>query len=752
MASYNELQFDWSMLCNETSWTRSDLQLAAELGRTLLERNKELESSLKHHQNIIEDQAQEITYLSKQVTALREVNDSRVRIYEQLDVSIQDLERANHRLAVENASEKKHNKTLCDRIENLESKIDELTKHLDETKKLLDFERRKNERLLSKQQEKTETTKIEPFSDSYGDSFIGNLKPSPNTTFNDKVNSSELNYSDEFTESTLNNLECSNGYFWNSLTPDYRKKSKGLTDDSDVVNNSSDEIKEKDETIRKKDNEIALMRKNFVIEQQKVAELEDQIINFYNENQKLQGRIAQINTNEEMKSVHEELSILEEVRQGQMCNRCLRNIDDKQSIADSSIMGGDDDEDRSIMDIINGTGNHDLRPTVQIKDGEKSDLHSMHVSSPNPYRELVEKYEALLEIQRPTLLRNRPQPINLLEELQTSGEFSSINTKFTDEESARSETNNKAESASSGFSDETSNKATQTDERAGHFLCAIDDGEDCKFSIYDNANPIDSRFRNRPEYRLLFKEIFAVLKKAAENKEDGDKLPLLDDTILPHISVKAPPVTPATEDLPDFCDDTQSIISSAVSEQSVAMSERITKTERKKIEKFKTNSEQENKPPRGQQVLEDGRVLTPLKRQPLEYLSIGVQLKKKSKKNRNRNLNLDRSDSPILPSPPRVFYSGSGKKRREMRPFNQIPENPRNSKLEWNGNSLTVYNRNMPSPTPGNMHKTNDFECSIEYKPSAASQDLHKLKKLELSYAEVLRRADQCNKQHHRRK
>jgi hypothetical protein len=37
-----------------------DLQLAAELGKTLLERNRELETSLKHHQAIIEDQGQEI--------------------------------------------------------------------------------------------------------------------------------------------------------------------------------------------------------------------------------------------------------------------------------------------------------------------------------------------------------------------------------------------------------------------------------------------------------------------------------------------------------------------------------------------------------------------------------------------------------------------------------------------------------------------------------------------------------------------
>ncbi len=38
----------------------SDLQLAAELGKTLLERNKELEGSLKHQQAVIEDQTQEI--------------------------------------------------------------------------------------------------------------------------------------------------------------------------------------------------------------------------------------------------------------------------------------------------------------------------------------------------------------------------------------------------------------------------------------------------------------------------------------------------------------------------------------------------------------------------------------------------------------------------------------------------------------------------------------------------------------------
>lgn len=40
--------------------TFSDLQLAAELGKTLLERNKELEVSIRQQQALIDDQAQEI--------------------------------------------------------------------------------------------------------------------------------------------------------------------------------------------------------------------------------------------------------------------------------------------------------------------------------------------------------------------------------------------------------------------------------------------------------------------------------------------------------------------------------------------------------------------------------------------------------------------------------------------------------------------------------------------------------------------
>ena len=447
--------------------------------------------------------------------------------------------------------------------------------------------------------------------------------------------------------------------------------------------------------------------------------------------------------------------------------------------------------------------------------------------SPNPYRDLVEKYEALLEVQRSSIVRksnhniieesginnNDGAGMSLAEEFQSSGEFcpsqklmfqssaannsngdnaSSCNdsmnndmsqnqTKNQDKNRGRTPTEfSEAETSSSGYSDETSNKFTQTDERPGYFLCSIGDGEDCKFSIYDDVSPIDSRFRNRPEYRELFKEIFAVLKKAAENKEEGDKLPLLDDTHPNGVGAqqKVPPVTPANEELPvDFADDAQSVISSAVSEQSFAMSECITKLERKTAKKHIIEKNQENKPPmaqsiaqltaaNGKQIVENGRVLIPLKREPLDYLAVGVGIKKKNRR-KNRNFSSDRSESPLaLPTPPRIFVA-SGKKRKDVRPYVESPMagqpelvyNTANTakgsgsrtgaKYEWNGSSMIIYNRSLRGRTSSNASQQDMEVCSVPYRPSTVSQDLHKLKKLDLSYAEVLRRADACKQHHH---
>lgn len=814
MATHQELSFDWSILLQDYDhWTKTDLQLAAELGKTLLERNKELETTLKHHQNIIDDQAQEIIYLQKQTAALREVNDSRLKIYEQLEVGVQDLERSNHRLNVENNNHKKHVKTLVHNIETLECRCEELTKSIEDTKQALAIERRKNERLL---QEKNNAASNEH---NIGVRLRHHEKEVSNTEC-------EI---ESFQANTTNPENCSFAFMSSSSSANNKNaNSTGITDvsqnESSFNNLSIDGVEDNEELIRCV-SELESTKKALLSEQHRVNELEDQLVAIIQENQTLQGRLVQ-SSNEEMKSVHEELSILEEVRQGNMCSRCLRSCDERLTVHDeaSSIAPTEEDDDRSILDMeaigggveSNGDTSSQVnyRSTVSIKVAPSRlpqvslDLNAS--TSPNPYRDLVEKYEALLEVQRHPVPRKNGG-ISLTEEFQSSGEYASLNMKENTEKNSapnqdqentqNSRSNNnkinrrtptefsEAETSSSGFSDETSNKSTQTDDRPGYFLCSIGDGEDCKFSIYDDASPIDSRFRNRPEYRELFKEIFAVLKKAAENKEEGDKLPLLDDTHPAIVAAaKVPPVTPANEEMPsmDFADDAQSIISSAVSEQSFAMSECITKLERKTAKKHIIEKNQENQPPcaslsgsttltpaKQQVIIENGRVLTPLKREPLEYLMVGVGIKKKNKK-KNRNYGTDRAESPAaLPSPPRVYYS-SGKKRRDMRPFNHSPSpsssgtpvssghaQGRRPNWEWNGNSMIIYNRGVNTSSassssprgPNTPHGTKELDLSgVEFRPSTVSQDLHKLKKLDLSYAEVLRRADACKQPYHRRK
>lgn len=201
---------------------------------------------------------------------------------------------------------------------------------------------------------------------------------------------------------------------------------------------------------------------------------------------------------------------------------------------------------------------------------------------------LVEKYEALLKVQEQQRKQFRhkpepssasqPKPLSLHDELEMSGLYDVDRRYATDseiedenetcEQRRKSHQNLKLNTAppvkstaSSPGGEDLRHKGTQTEVLAalpGSFLCKISDGNDCQFSIYDDASPVESRFRKTPEYRQLFKEIFAVLKRAAEAKDEGESLPLLDDR-LPSAALmdafhfqhpKVPPVTPAREELP----------------------------------------------------------------------------------------------------------------------------------------------------------------------------------------------------------
>lgn len=326
-----------------------------------------------------------------------------------------------------------------------------------------------------------------------------------------------------------------------------------------------------------------------------------------------------------------------------------------------------------------------------------------------------------------------------------------------------------AETSSSGFADETSNKSTQTEGRPpGSLLCSIADGEDCKLSIYDENSSFESRFHKTPEYRKIFSEIFDVLKRAAEAKDEAALLPLLDDTLTSG---------GLEEDAPsEMTDDTRSVVSLTVSQVSSVASEPVFRVHsplfaKRGGDQKQLNGEIGNK--KDETAATGLRPLPNSRHQPLEYLSIQVKKKSSSAKKSRRN---GCGDSPgnaeVLPSPNRVRELKGGS-RRKFRPLT-------NSEMDsgvWNGHTTHFYpsakssrnrhNYYQHQPQGDHHHHHPHNNCSPshnssstpksssaaagnnDYEPGSASEKVAKLRQLDMSYAEVLRTPPN-NKQHNR--
>ncbi|KAJ8283862.1 hypothetical protein COCON_G00027120 [Conger conger] len=125
-----------------------DLHLAAELGKTLLERNKELEDALQQMYITNEEQVQEIEYLSKQLETLREMNEQHAKVYEQLDVTARELELANQGLVLDSKASQQRIERLTGTIDVLQGQVEALTVKVEELRSLeqLRVHREKRER------------------------------------------------------------------------------------------------------------------------------------------------------------------------------------------------------------------------------------------------------------------------------------------------------------------------------------------------------------------------------------------------------------------------------------------------------------------------------------------------------------------------------------------------------------------------------------------------------------------------------
>ncbi|XP_057673147.1 cerebellar degeneration-related protein 2 isoform X2 [Corythoichthys intestinalis] len=121
---------------NEDAWCAQrnlehDLHLAAELGKSLLDRNRELEQALQQIYSTNQEQLLEIEYLAKQVELLRHMNDQHTKVYEQLDVSTRDLEQANKKLVQDERLAQKKINSLTESIDGLQMHVEGLQNQLE---------------------------------------------------------------------------------------------------------------------------------------------------------------------------------------------------------------------------------------------------------------------------------------------------------------------------------------------------------------------------------------------------------------------------------------------------------------------------------------------------------------------------------------------------------------------------------------------------------------------------------------------
>ena len=117
------------------SHDKEDLMLAAEIGKSLLERNRELEATLKVTQEYAEEQCAQVQFYMKQIEILRDENETSYHTYEQLEGNNQSLSDKCDQWEAEFKILEGKNSRLWEVINSLEKRIEELTSEIDILKK-----------------------------------------------------------------------------------------------------------------------------------------------------------------------------------------------------------------------------------------------------------------------------------------------------------------------------------------------------------------------------------------------------------------------------------------------------------------------------------------------------------------------------------------------------------------------------------------------------------------------------------------
>jgi len=113
---------------------QQDSTEVAELGKNLIVKNRELDELARFQQDTIQDQTMRIEHLCRQTAMLREMTDSRMKVYEQLEVAVSTLEETNTNLVEETAADKNRIRMLVENTKSLEGRCEELQRCLEGSK------------------------------------------------------------------------------------------------------------------------------------------------------------------------------------------------------------------------------------------------------------------------------------------------------------------------------------------------------------------------------------------------------------------------------------------------------------------------------------------------------------------------------------------------------------------------------------------------------------------------------------------
>ncbi|KAG1669347.1 Cerebellar degeneration-related protein 2-like [Nymphon striatum] len=456
-------------------WYESDLQLAAELGKTLLERNKELDGSLKQCQNVIDDQELEIQYLTKQVVALREINDSRLKVYEQLEGAIADQERKNSKLVHDSVSDKKVIKSLKSNVEALEKRCEDLIGMVNELRNT------------------HEAMKEKPLSKN-GKHWSSNLQFMSSDNKLRRV------------------ISCENS-IWNC-------------DDYQQASNAETEII----ALQSKVNYLKSIRDQ---EKNTRSELESQMSNLVVENEELREDIRNREQKEQQyKNLEYEMQVFEE-SYGRACRNCQQRLrlncgeldSPTSQLLDSDVEteNGHELGECTLVRLNNGStlygSQESLRSLCNPSSESCSDYHSISLFSEldAQYKALIDKYESLVNTQENETQTTESQTLPSKQNANSSDLDSGINL---------------GDDCATPSAENAEKTVTETVN-----VCGPNSSLQVRLhtpprtlNFNSSTNQIQCHFqRSPPEYKKLFQEIFAVLKKTIETEELEKKTPKVEE-------------------------------------------------------------------------------------------------------------------------------------------------------------------------------------------------------------------------------